>query len=504
MRTKNTIYNLITNFFQQLVLVTYGFLIPKVIISTFGSNVNGLVTSITQFLGYIVLLESGFGPILKSALYKPISKNNKKEIENILKTAEHFFRVIACIFLIYIIVLSVLYPYIVNSNFNYYYTFSLIVIIAISTFCEYFFGITYKLYLQADQKNYIISIIQVVTYIINIILILFMVKLNCSIHIVKLFSGIIFAIRPLILQIYIKKNYKINLNNADKNYVIKNKWDGLAQHIASVIHNNTDVTLLTFFATLIDVSIYSVYYMIITGIKKIVIIFSNSVEAGFGDMIAKNELDNLNSKFRIFELLNNTIVTIVFTSTLLLITPFVQVYTKSISDADYIKPLFGYLLVISEYIYMLRLPYINITYAAGHFKETKKGAWVECLLNIVISIILVNRYGLIGIAIGTMVAMLVRMCEFIYHSNKYILKRNIYFSIKNILLVVIETIIICIISKYIPFLSSYNYINWLINAMIIFVISCIVTITINYLIYKSDFIYLFTMIKKIIMRRKSL
>ena len=86
MRSKRAIYNIITNLILQAATILYGFVVPKVIIDTFGSDVNGLVTSITQFLGYITFLESGFGPVVKAMLYNVIAKKDHKSIEGILKT----------------------------------------------------------------------------------------------------------------------------------------------------------------------------------------------------------------------------------------------------------------------------------------------------------------------------------------------------------------------------------------------------------------------------------
>ena len=485
MRSKKAVYNILTNLVLQVITIIYGFIIPKVIISNFGSDVNGLVSSITQFLTYIALLESGFGPVIKAALYKPIAKKDNKEISNILKTSEKFFRKIACIFLIYIIILCVLYPMLVSNNFGYMYTISLIVIISISTFAEYFFGMTYRLYLQAEQKSYVISIIQIVTYILSIILIVILAKIGTSIQIIKLVSGIIFVFRPILQNLYVKKKYNINFDEADNNYKLKNKWDGLAQHIAAVIHGNTDITVLTIFCNLADVSVYSVYYLVVKGIKSIIQAFTSGIDASFGDMLAKKEYENLNDKFGLYEVGYFTLSTIIFTCTMILIVPFISIYTKGITDANYIRYTFGYLIVISEYIWAVRLPYSSLTLAAGHFKETRMGAWIEAILNIIISIILVSKYGIVGVAIGTIVAMTIRTIEFIYHTNKYILKRNIFESFKKIIIIIIETIICAYISKYLFVFENISYANWILNAVIIFVACSIIVMIINYIAYRK-------------------
>lgn len=500
MRSKKAIYNIVSTLVLQVVIVLYGFIVPKIIINKFGSDVNGLISSITQFLAYISLLESGFGPVVKAALYKPIANKDKKTIAGILKTSEKFFKTIAYIFLVYIILLSIFYPLLVSNNFGYLYTISLIIIIAISTFAEYFFGMTYKLYLQADQRTYVISIIQILTYFFSTILIIVMAKLGMNIQVIKLVSGVIFVLRPILQNLYVKKKYQFDLENNNK-YELKQKWDGLAQHIAAVIHGNTDVTILTFFCKLSEVSVYSVYYLVVKGVKSIIQAFSSGIDASFGDMIAKGEHDNLNRKFGMYEVAYFTVCTIVFSCTMVLIVPFVRVYTKGITDANYVRYLFGYLIVISEYIWAIRLPYSSITLAAGHFKETRVGAWVEAITNIVVSLIFVKKFGIIGVTIGTIVGMTIRTIEFVFHTNKYILKRNIFVNLKKISLIILETIIIAFLANKFSIFTKVSYFSFILNAIVILVISSAVTLAINSLFYKSEFKSLINVFKRIVVKK---
>ena len=214
-----------------------------------------------------------------------------------------------------------------------------------------------------------------------------------------------------------------------------------------------------------------------------ILAFSSGIDASWGDMIAKDEYDNLNRKFNLYEILYFSICTIIFSCAMVLIVPFVSVYTKGITDVDYIRYLFGYLIVISEYIWAIRLPYSSITLAAGHFKETRKGAWIEAFVNIIISIILVKKFGIIGVTIGTIVAMLIRTIEFVYHTNKYILKRNILDNVKKIFIVIIETVVIFALFRITPQLQNTSYVNWGINAIVTTIEASLVTIIINGVVY---------------------
>lgn len=497
MRSKKAIKNILSSLFQQLIAILCGLILPKAIISTYGSNVNGLISSITQFLAYITLLEAGIGPVIKSILYKPIANKDKKQIEGILKSAQSFFNVISYIFIIYLIILCFIYPILVNTEFSTGYTVSLLIIISISTFAEYFFGMVYKLYLQAEQKTYITANVQTITTILNTLLSIMLIKFGTDIQLVKLVSAIIFILRPIIQNIYVKKKYNINIKNVTEKYKLKQKWDGLAQHIAAVIHNNTDVTLLTIFSNTLEISVYTVYIFVVNGIKNLIQAFTGGIDALFGDMYAKNEKESLNKSFKIYELFYYTVITIVFICTLVLILPFIQVYTKGINDVNYYRPIFAYLIVISEYVWAIRLPYSSITLAVGHFKETQKGAWVEAIFNIVISTVLVIKFGIVGVTIGTLIAMTIRTIEFVQHTSKYILERKNIYSYIHIMITIIQTIIICfIVNLIIKNVVFTSYFTWIKEAIIIGTIVTTLVIISNFIIYKKETKELINILKR--------
>lgn len=502
MRSKKALLNIITALLLQIVVITCGFIVPRMIIGTFGSSVNGLLESITQFLAFITLLESGFGPVVKSVLYKPIARKDKGEIENILRASERFFRNIAKIFLIYLVILCVIYPFMVISEFDYGFTVSLLLIMAISTFAEYYFGMTYRLYLQAEQKTYITSLIQMVTVILNTMAIVVLIHFGASIQVVKIITAIIFVLRPILQNIYVKKKYNINLKEANREVDIKQKWDGLAQHIAAVVHNNTDVAILTLFSNTIQVSIYAVYMLVVKGVKSLVSAFTDGIDASFGDMLARGEKEQLNKSFKVYELFFFTINTIIFTSTMILIVPFVGVYTKGITDANYIVPVFGTLIVLAEFMHSIRLPYSSITLAAGHFKETMKGAWIEAGVNIILSTILVINFGIIGVAIGTLVSMFIRTIEFMYHTSKYILERSMWYTFFRLIVILVEVLIIVGITYLIGFKSANNYMDWLMYALIIGIISTLVVGTINLIVYHNETKGLMNMLKRMLKKDK--
>ncbi len=496
MRTKMAIKNVFFSLLLQLVSIICGLIVPKMIITHYGSATNGLIVSITQFLAYIALLESGIGPVVKAKLYKPIAEKKKQEIENILFASERFFKWIAKIFLIYVFALCIFYPLIVASQFEKGFTISLIVILSLSTLVEYYFGITYKLYLQAEQKTYITSYFQIVSTILNTIGVCILVFLGANLLFVKILSTVFFIIRPLLQNYYVKKRFNLHLQNANKKYILEQKWDGLAQHIAAVIHGNTDITILTLFATISEVSIYSIYLLVINGVKRVISSFTGGIDASFGNMIAREELTTLNKSFNGYEFLYFTLITIIYSCTFLLIVPFVKIYTFGIKDANYVRPLFAILIVFSEFMHSIRLPYSSLVMASGHFKETRRGAWLESIINIILSLLFVFQFGLIGVAIGTLCAMTIRTIEFVKHTSYFILKRNIKESVKKIGLCLMETLVIVSIFWYIP-IKIYNYFSWISYASFVFLFSSLFVFFINRFIFKDSYRYIKSTLKKL-------
>ncbi|MBE6156224.1 MAG: hypothetical protein E7161_00555 [Firmicutes bacterium] len=496
MRKKNIIKNTISILLYQIIYILCGLLIPKVLMKGYGSETYALTTSITQFLAYITLLESGLGIVVKSILYKPIAKKNDEEIATILKNTQKFFNKILIVFIFYIVLLCFMYPHTTAANgFDKSLTISLIVIISLSTFFEYFFGMTYKLFLQADQKSYIVSNIQLITYIANTIAIVVMVYLGFDIVIVKLISSLIFVLRPTIQNIYVKRRYNINLRNGKDNFKIPNRYDGLSQHIAGIINSNSDITLLTIFTDIANVAIYSVYNMILTNIKALINSFTLGTDAAFGDMYAKQEYEKLNKSFDIYETIYLQIITILFGCTLILIVPFISVYTKGISDVNYINYSFAFLIVLASYFHCIKTPYNSLAYDAGKFKETKHGAWIEAIINIVVSLILVFKFGLIGVLIGTLMSVIYRGVEFIIYVSKHILKRKVLESAKKIFICFLQIIIIIVVSNYIDLSFVDNYYEWVLAALVAFITISILVFAISCVFYRDNIKEIITKLK---------
>lgn len=494
----NTVFSLV----YQATTIICGFILPRLILTSYGSEVNGLVNSIKQFLSIISFLELGVGAVVQSALYSPLAKNDSSEVSKIIKSATKFFKTIARILLAYVIFLVIFYPRFANQNFGYTYTATLIIAISISSFAQYYFGIVNRLLVTADQRGYVQYITQTIAIIANTIACYFCIKAGFEIQIVKLVTSIIYIIQPILVDLYVRKHYQIDRKIQYTEEPIKQKWNGIAQHVAAVILDNTDTIVLTLFSTLSSVSIYSVYYLVVKGVKQLLMSMTNGVQALMGELWAIRDKKELEKLFSWTEWLIHSGVILIFGTTAIAIVPFIQVYTKGVNDANYYQPLFAFLLVAANAGHCLRLPYNMMILAGGHYKQTQNNYIIAAVLNVLISIIFVKKYGLIGVAIGTLVAMIYQTFWMAWYDSKNFIQWPFKKFIKQIITDCIIFALMWTFTKPIK-MNSITYGSWIFFAIKIFIISMVVCFAINYLLYRDKTIlFINKIINKITKKRK--
>ena len=499
-RKERLIKNTASSLVFQVTTIVSGFVLPRLILQSFGSEVNGLVNSITQFLQIIAFLELGVGAVVQSSLYKPLADDDKDAISKIIVSAGKFFKKIAIILLVYVMFLLVVYPRITDTKYDYIYTGVLIISIGISYFCQYYFGIVNQLLLTADQKGYIYYNIQTITIIVNTLACVVLINLGASIQIVKLTTAIVYLARPVYLRLYVDKHYCIDRRITFTGEPIKQKWNGVAQHVAAVVLDGTDNIVLTLFASLSSVSIYSVYHLVLFGVKTLYTSMTAGIRSLIGELWARKELDELNDTFGWIEWILHTVAVLIFGCTGTLIIPFVSVYTKGITDAEYVQPVFAALITLAHAGHCIRLPYNMMILAAGHYKQTQSNYIIAAILNIAVSIITVFHFGLIGVAIGTLVSMIYQTIWMAIYNSKSIIRRPIKIFIKQIG-VDICTVIVGVFLTHFLKLNNLNYLYWILLAIGHGLLWLSVIIIVNLLFYREKIVFLILKFKGIVRDR---
>lgn len=486
---RRTFLNILFSLFYQVVSLMCGVLIPNLMIRKFGSELYGASTSILQFLSYITLLEGGVGGVARAALYKPLADHNDELVSDIVREIQGFYKVVACIFIVYVFILACSFSKISRiEGLDWAGTFALVLIMSMSTLAQYYFGVSYTVLIVADQRNYVSDFISILNMILNTVLIVMLVYSDCSFLIVKFVSSGVFVLRPILLGIYVKHNYSLSKCKQNRSKYLKQKWVGLGQHIAYFLYSNTDVVVLTLFSNLRIVAVYSVYSLICTSMQSLILSFCSGMEANFGFFLAKNEKEKLLRVFENYETLVSIIATILLSVTVVMILPFIGLYTAGVNDVNYIEPLFSVLMVAVVFVSCIREPYNCLVVAASAFLQTQAAAYGEAVLNVVVSILLVGRFGLVGVAIGTLIAVVYRTVYHVVFLSRSILMRPVHLFFKRQMVNVFAFLAVWFLGrKIVSFFSMTNYIKWIFCSSIVTAISVACVLLINLLFYPKTF-----------------
>ena len=487
MRSKKAFYNTLTGFIYQIIAIVCAFILPRLILSKLGSGYNGVVTSIYQFLSWISVLSAGIGGVTRAALYKPLAENDSSRISSIMNATDSFMKKIALIFVGILLAFASVYPLIVREEFVYTFVFSLVLVLGINTFSQYYFGITYQTLLEADQKQYIYTIVRIITTIIGTIVAASLLVLKLDVRLVYLASSIVYACNPIFLNFYVRKTYCIDSKVEADYTTVKQRWNAFAQELAIMVNGNTDVIVLTVFCGVKIVSVYTVYNMIINGVRQLLQTFTTGVGAAFGNMMAQNK-DNkyLNDSLKLFEFVVINATTILFSIAAMTIIPFVKIYVHGVNDVNYIREGFGYLITYAAMFNCFRIPYQTIVYASGRFKETRNGSIIEALINIVISLILVRIIGLEGVVIGTLIAAIFRTSQYALFLEKNIILRRPFTFISNIAISLLVSFVSIMLFKMFVITSISSYEGWLFLAIKAALIVIPLMVLIDILFYREQ------------------
>lgn len=487
MRTKYFILNSVFSIIEQITIAIVGLLLPRIMINFYGSEINGLVISITQFIGYFKLVEAGISTASIFALFKPIADKNNEEISRIVRSTQDLYTKSGLMFLIGVFILCIFYPWIIKTNQLSYTEISfLVLIIGLIGGLDFFILGKFRVLITADKKQYIISLSSILYTLSNFIIVYLMAENNVNIYTLKAFSILSFIPRVIPLYFYSLKNYKYIFEKSNSlRTSIPNRWDAFYIQILGATQSATPIMLATIFSDLTHVSIFSIYLMVFSSLSGILGIFSSSISSIFGDIIAKKEEYTLLKTYSQFETAYYIIITIVFSVAILSISSFVKIYSNGVTDINYVWPELGVLLGINALLYNLKVPQGMMIMSSGRFRETKIQSTVQVLLIVVFGIFLGYYWGIIGVIIASIISNGYRVIDLLIYVPKHILKTSVDKTILKILLSIIIFSSSVYLSNILD-LSINSLTQWLLYCIILVILYAVFTLCLFFISNKKD------------------
>lgn len=503
MRTQKSIVNILVGVLLQLTVMLCGFLVKNIFIEVYGSTVNGLVGAVDQIISSLAIVEGGISAASVAMLYAPLQDRSYKKIEDILDSSRKFFIKSGFIYLLLVILIIIFYPYLVAQQVPITEVRLLIIVLSAGGVIEFFLFSKYKVLLIADQKIYILDMLQAVSQIVSTVVILFLIQNNVHYLIVRSMGAVVIATRLLMVYLYFRKTYpQLKFGRSKQKVDLPQRWGVLYHQISSVVLYNTDLFLITVFMgtdSLVEVSIYGVYNLIALSVINIISSITSGVQASFGDLLVSKDDTKIKSVYRKFELITFYIISIIYICFTVLLGPFIQVYTASFTDANYIN--FGFVVLFSIIVVCqgIRIPTVTVVAAAGHYKQTQFRALAEATINIVVSIALIPIFKVYGILLGTITAYLYRNTDLLLYVNKYLIKGILTPTLKRMIMFI--TTIVATSASLLYLMKDmviHSYFQWIGLGIGIFIVAVIVITTVTYIIHKEDVKEIISFVKRFV------
>jgi O-antigen/teichoic acid export membrane protein len=428
-RTKRAFINSFTAALYSVIQIAVGIILPRLIIGRFGSDINGLTVSIQQFISYLGYLELGLSSVFIYSLYKPLVLKDENAINGFVSLAKKSYNRTSLFYLVGIIVVASIYPFIANiGEIDIWVVIVLVFIIGTSGLLDMFSVAKYRVLLTADQKVYVLNLSFAASIIFSFVLAITLIALNQHIILVKASAIVSILLRTIFLHFYTKKKYPyIKFNQTSKSNVVQTtvkRFDAVLMQLSKTVAYSLPILALSILSSMKTVSIFSVYYLVFHGLQTIISTITSGSTATFGEMISKNELSRARNAYSQFELVLVNTQTILYAVSIMLIIPFVTIYVGGLPDAhEYININYGLLFVIWAFIDNFRLPAQTIIQAAGKFKESRWSNVLYMVIEVIFLAILTPFFGISGALIAMIIASFVKAIWFIIIVEKHVFSK---------------------------------------------------------------------------------
>ncbi|MGI6665404.1 MAG: hypothetical protein ACOX3W_08390 [Christensenellaceae bacterium] len=426
-RSKKSILNAVAAMLFTLMNGLFSIIVTRLVIVTFGSDFNGLNSTASQLVNIILLIEGGFTIATNVAMFRPYHDKDYPAINGILSATYRKFKKIGVIFLGVGAFVATGYTFIVNSNLPSELIFTTMLMAIVPAAFNLYYAMKYRILLQADQKEYVISFISLLTvsagHIINIIAI----QNGGQMWMIRASTMLMALINSLLIGFYVKRSYKYIDFKTEPNFdAIKGTNDVLIQKITGVIYDTAPIIFISISpdgGTMLA-SVYAVYNNVFTLLKGVMQGIIDAPRLGFGEMVASKEREEVWPTFKLYQFIVLIALFVVLVTAAVLIMPFVTVYSQGVSDANYQQPLIALLMVGIMLFQMIHIPSGHLINMSGKFKISRQIQTVATIFLLITMAIGVFINGIYGILVSVLLtAILLAVFEIGYIHLQFFSKK---------------------------------------------------------------------------------
>lgn len=409
-RSSNSLKNAGTGIGMELIDVLLRFICRTAFIYILGKEYLGISSLYTNVLTILNITELGFSTAITYSLYRPLSENDQDKIRSLMNYYKKVYRLIGFAVLGLGLVLMPFLPHLMSGvtdkvNIYQYY----LLYLAQSVVSYWFFSYKSAL-LIADQKKYISDIIRTfcriaVCFLQVLALLLFRSFFLYTVLsiVMNIVQNIFTAWQTDVRYPYLKQPAD-PLSKEDRKGLMNQVHALFLQKISVAIGTATDNLIISTFVSVLHVGLYDNYYMIISTVQKFLKSLFQGMTASLGNLFASESKERSEFVFRSLNLANSCVVCVSSVCFLSLFQPFITLWIGH----DYLLDSFTVFIVVMNFTTNF-LQNIVLIYrdATGLFVVGRYRSLINAILNLFLSLIFVQFWGMAGVFIGSIVSRLV-------------------------------------------------------------------------------------------------
>lgn len=407
-RVHKSLLNAKVNLVFFVATLFISFFSRKIFLDCLGAEFIGLSGTLGNILGLLNLAEFGIGTCISYFLFKPLQSADRKSISEIMSVFGYVYRWIGTGIAVVAILISLFFPFIfkqadIGLGITYFAFYSFL----ISSLIGYF--INYKqILLTADQKNYVVvAYFQtggIIKSLIQIALAWYTRNVFLWVTIELLFG----FINCWILNWKIRQVYPCLTTEVKRGKELMSKYPDIflktkqifVHRIKDFLLNKSDEILVFIFVSLKMVAYYGNYLLIINKIILFMNVVSDGMGAGVGNLVAEGNEKNTLKVFWELTAIRFYVTGIVCFGLFYFTDALIEIWLGS----EYLLDNWIlYLLLINLFIMFTRGVVQMYIHSYGLYADTWS-AWVEVILNLVITIVCAMQWGILGIVLGKVIS----------------------------------------------------------------------------------------------------
>lgn len=411
MRTALTLKNTYWGIISQFIILLIGFVSRKIFLVTLDPTYLGLSSLLTNVISLISLAELGISSAIIYHLYKPIANGDKLKITQLMNLYKDAYRIIALtVFIIGVSFIPFLNTIVKDQSFSTEYIQLIFCLYLFDAVISYFYSYKRSI-IFADQKNYIVvindTVFRVLTGITNIVVLLIthdFVFYLLSTIILKFLNNLV--ISKIADSKYPYINGKDKIGKEDRRNIFVNIRDIFVNKISWTVTSATDNIIMSVFFNLSTIGLVSNYSLVISSLQSFVSKILDSTQAGIGDLLVRESNTHIYIVLKRLNLLAFLISSSCSIGLAITINPLISIWIGDQYLIEY-GPIL--VLILNFFFIVLRSPLWQMMAVSGLFRQERNIAIIGTVSNLLISLILVEIIGLIGIFLGTLISIIIQI-----------------------------------------------------------------------------------------------